>query len=70
MKRLMGLAIALTALAGTTKIWWGNTANPLHAAEAGSMPSLQDLHNVAGANKLIVDEIDDRSLVCPSKATY
>lgn len=68
MKRLIILAIAATALVGTTKMWW-HTPSTLRAAETVGMPSLKELHAMAGANKLPDGNIEDRSLVFRANAT-
>ena len=36
---------------------------------AAAMPPLQDLHAAVGVNKLPVQEIEDQSLVYPSRTT-
>ena len=67
MKRLMIAAFAVVALIATaTAIMW----HPSIKLSAGTaaMPSLQELHTVAGANKLQNQEIEDQSLIFPSIA--
>jgi hypothetical protein len=40
--------------------------SPLIGLSAAAMPPLQELHVMAGVNKLPVQEIDDQSLVYPT----
>jgi hypothetical protein len=64
MKRLMIPVLALVALiAAAAAIVW----HPSTKLSAGSaaMPSMQELHTVAGANKLPDQEIEDQSLIFP-----
>jgi hypothetical protein len=42
--------------------------SPLIGLSAAAMPPLQELHVMAGVNKLPVQEIDDQSLVYPTAA--
>jgi len=42
--------------------------SPLIGLSAAAMPPLQELHEMAGVNKLPVQEIDDQSLVYPTAA--
>ncbi|MFB9263550.1 hypothetical protein ACFFWD_10250 [Bradyrhizobium erythrophlei] len=60
MTRLMILAIAMSALVGTATMWWHA---PLAVrAETAGMPSLQELHVMAGVNKLPNHHVEDRSV--------
>jgi len=64
MKRLMIAAFAVVALIATaTAIMW-HPSGKLSAGTA-AMPSLQELHTVAGANELSNQEIEDQALVFP-----
>jgi hypothetical protein len=67
MKRLMIPAFAAVALiaAGTAMLWSHTTKL---SAGTAAMPSLHELHTVAGANKLPNQEIEDQSLIFPSIA--
>lgn len=66
MKRLMIPAFAGVALIATaTAIFWSHS-NKLSAGTA-AMPSLQELHTAAGANKLPIQEFEDMSLVYSTK---
>jgi hypothetical protein len=67
MMRLMIFAIAVVALVAVTV-----TTTTLHSRSpsielsTAAMPSLQELHVMAGVHKLPTQEIDDQSLVYPS----
>jgi hypothetical protein len=68
MKRLVipaFAAVALFAVVATAVLWPHSTKL---SAGTAAMPSLQELHTVAGANKLPNQEIDDQSLIFPSIA--
>ena len=66
MKRPMISAIAAVAVLATTiTLLWSHT--PSTKLSAG-MPSLQELHTAANANKLPNQEIEDQSLIFPGVA--
>ncbi len=69
MKRLMIPAFAavalLLAVVATAMLWSHSTKL---SAGTAAMPSLQELHTVAGVNKLPNQEIEDQSLIFPSIA--
>ena len=68
MKRLMVPAftlVALIAAVSAAAMWHPSTKL---SAETGAMPSLQELHTSAGANKLPDQEIEDQSLIFPNPA--
>jgi hypothetical protein len=67
MKRLMIPAFAAVALfAAVTAMLWSHSTKL--SAGTAAMPSLQELHTVAGVNKLPNQEIEDQSLIFPSIA--
>ena len=53
---------AIVLVAATMVIRWPSTPVEL-ASETAAMPSLQELHVIAGIHKLPVEEIDDQALV-------
>ena len=65
MMRPMISAIAVVALmvVATTMLW---SRSPSIELAAAAMPSLQELHTMAGVHKLPVQEIEDQSLVYPT----
>jgi hypothetical protein len=65
MKRLAISAIAVVALivVATTMLW---SRSPSIELSSAAMPSLQELHIMAGVHKLPVQEIEDQSLVYPA----
>jgi hypothetical protein len=68
MKRLVipaFAAVALFAVVGTAMLWSHSTKL---SAGTAAMPSWQELHTVAGVNKLPNQEIEDQSLIFPSIA--
>jgi hypothetical protein len=69
MKRLVipaFAAVALFAVVATAMLWSHSTKL---SAGTAAMPSLlQELHTVAGVNKLPNQEIEDQSLIFPSIA--
>jgi predicted esterase len=67
MKRLMIVGISVGALTATAIVWAPPLAN-VGAAETAGMPSLQELHALAGVSKLPHDHFEDRSLVFPANA--
>jgi hypothetical protein len=64
MMRLTVSAIAVVALVvfAATMLW---SRSPIELSTA-AMPSLQELHIMAGVHKLPVQEIEDQSLVYPT----
>ena len=65
MMRLAIAAIAVVALiVGATTMLWSRS--PSIELSTAAMPSLQELHTVAGVRKLQVQEIEDQSLVYPT----
>ena len=65
MKRLMIIpTLAAVALIAAAIAMHGSPSTKLSAGTA-AMPSLQELHTVAGANKLSNQEIEDQALVFP-----
>jgi hypothetical protein len=67
MKRLIISALVVVAViaVGAAVLWSRPAAIELSSATA-AMPSLLELHAIAGVNKLPVQEIDDQSLVFPT----
>lgn len=67
MKHLIIPAFAAVALlaAATAMVWHPSTRL---SAGTAAMPSLQELHTAAAANKLPNQEIEDQSLVFPNIA--
>jgi hypothetical protein len=63
MMRLAIPAIAVVVLIATTMLWSRSRSIELSSA---AMPSLQELHTMAGVHKLPVQEIEDQSLVYPT----
>jgi hypothetical protein len=65
--RLMISALAAVAViaVGTTMLWSRPAAIELSAATA-AMPTLLELHTIAGANTLPAGEVEDQSLVFPT----
>jgi hypothetical protein len=62
MKRLMIPTFAAVALlAAATAVLWSPSAKL--SAGIVAMPSLYELHTVAGINKLPVEDVEDMSLV-------
>jgi hypothetical protein len=62
MKRLMIPTFAVVALfaAATAMLWSPSTRL---SAGTAAMPSLHELHIVAGVNKLPIEDVEDMSLV-------
>jgi hypothetical protein len=60
MKRLMITFAAVALFAATTAMLW--SPSTLSTATA-AMPSLQEFHIAAGANKLPIEDVEDMSLV-------
>jgi hypothetical protein len=69
MMRLMISALAVVAMivAATTVLRSRPAAIELSAATA-AMPTLQELHTMAGVNALPAQEVEDQSLVFPTVA--
>jgi hypothetical protein len=67
MKHLIIPAFAVVALitAATAAVWHSSTKL---SARNAAMPSMQELHTVAGANRLPDQEIEDQSLIFPNSA--
>ena len=65
MMRLMIFAIAVVALVAVT-VTTLHSRSPSVELSAAAMPSLQELHVMAGVHKLPTQEIDDQSLVYPT----
>jgi hypothetical protein len=63
MMRLAIPAIAVVVLIATTMLW---SRSPSIELSSAAMPSLQELHTMAGVHKLPVQEIEDQSLVYPT----
>jgi hypothetical protein len=65
MMRLSVSAIAVVALVvvAATMLW---SRSPSIELSSAAMPSLQELHTMAGVHKLPVQEIEDQSLVYPT----
>lgn len=64
MKRLMisGFAVVALLVVATTMLR-SHSLPTDHTVGAAAMPSLQELHTAAGANKLPIEEFEDMSLV-------
>jgi hypothetical protein len=69
MKRPMTSAIAAVAVLATAiTLLWPHTPSTKLSAGTAAMPSVQELHATANANKLANQEIEDQSLIFPSVA--
>jgi hypothetical protein len=67
MKRTMISAIVFVALVGVAFMLRFRPASiELSAATAAAMPSLLELHTMAGVDKLPMQEMEDQSLVYPT----
>jgi hypothetical protein len=66
MKRMMISAIVFVALIGVAFALRSRPASIDLSAATAAMPSLLELHTMAGANKLPLQETEDRSLVYPT----
>jgi hypothetical protein len=63
--RLMMSAIAAIALiAVAPSVLWPRA--PSIQLSTAAMPSLEEFHTIAGANKLPVQDIEDQSLIYPT----
>jgi hypothetical protein len=65
MMRLMLSGFAVVALAAVATLML-RTPSPSIELSAAAMPSLQELHVMAGVHKLPVQDIEDQSLVYPT----
>jgi ABC-type Co2+ transport system permease subunit len=65
MMRLMISGFAVVALAAVATLML-RSPSPSIELTAAAMPSLQELHVMAGVHKLPVQDIEDQSLVYPS----
>jgi hypothetical protein len=66
MKRVMISAIVLVALIGVVFMLRSRPASIELSAATAAMPSLLELHTMAGVNKLPMQEMEDQSLVYPT----
>jgi hypothetical protein len=66
MKRIMTSAIVVVALIGTAFMLQSRPALIELSATTAAMPSLLELHTMAGVNKLPMQEMEDQSLVYPT----
>jgi hypothetical protein len=66
MKRMMIPAIVFVALIGVAFVLRSRPASIELAAATAAMPSLLELHTMAGVNKLPMQETEDQSLVYPT----
>ncbi|WP_152535588.1 hypothetical protein [Bradyrhizobium sp. Ai1a-2] len=70
MKHPMVFAIAAIALLAATTLLWSHTPTTKLFGGTTAMPSLQELHAAANANKLPNEEIEDQSLVFAGAAKH
>ena len=63
MKRVMISAILFVALIGIAFVLRSRPASIELSATTAAMPSLLELHTMAGVNKLPMQEMEDQSLV-------
>jgi hypothetical protein len=68
MKHPIIFAIAAVALLAATTLLWSHTPTTKLSDGTAYMPSLQELHSAANANKLPNQEIEDQSLIFPGLA--
>jgi len=66
MKRIMISAIVFVALIGVAFALRSEPASIELSAATAAMPSLLELHAMAGVNKLPMQETEDQSLVYPT----
>jgi hypothetical protein len=66
MKRVMIPAIVLVVLIGVAFVLRSRPAAIELSAATAAMPSLLELHTMAGVNKLPMEEMEDQSLVYPT----
>jgi hypothetical protein len=67
MMRLMISSVAVVALIAVGALTLRSSSHSIELSIA-AMPSLQELHVMAGVHKLPVQEIEDQSLVYPTAA--
>jgi hypothetical protein len=65
MMRKMVYALGIAAIVGVA-VWTLQTRPQAIEFSAAAMPSLQELHTMAGVNKLPNQDIDDQSLIFPT----
>jgi hypothetical protein len=66
MMRIMVSAIAVVALVGVGLMLRSRPASIELSTTTAAMPSLLELHTIAGANKRPMQEMEDQSLVYPT----
>jgi hypothetical protein len=66
MKRIMLSAIVFVVLIGVTFLLRSRPASSELSAATAAMPSLLELHTMAGVNRLPTQETEDQSLVYPT----
>lgn len=66
MKRLVVSAIVLVAVIGVVFLLRSRPAAVELSAATAAMPSLLELHTMAGVDKLPTQELEDHSLVYPT----
>jgi hypothetical protein len=66
MKRAMISTIVVVALIGVAFVLRSRPATIELSAATAAMPSLLELHTMAGVNKLPTQELEDQSLVYPT----
>jgi hypothetical protein len=66
MKRAMISAIVVVALVGVAFVLRSRPASIELSAVTAAMPSLLELHTMAGVDKLPTQEMEDQSLVYPT----
>jgi hypothetical protein len=66
MNRIMICAVVLVALAGVAFALRSQPASIELSAATAAMPSLVELHTMAGVNQLPTQEMEDQSLVYPT----
>lgn len=69
MMRLMLSAVALAALILVATSMLRSPSSTLELSTA-AMPSLEELHAMAGVNKLPIQEVEDQSLMYPTVAKH
>ena len=67
MTRSMTAIVAISALAMVGTLLWRSNSHSIELT-AAAMPSLVELHAMAGVEKLPVQEIDDQSLIYSTPA--
>jgi hypothetical protein len=67
MMRLMISSVAVVALIAVGALTLRSSSHSIELSTA-AMPSLQELHVMAGVHKLPVQEIEDQSLIYPTAA--